>query len=71
MPKKKKIFNYINKQKIKNKNKSFMVTSCVCGDVVGALRETKGSIRRVTGGYGSVLVFYSGWAGLCLVQGPN
>ena len=48
-----------------------MVTSCVCGDVVGALRETKGSVCRVTRGYRSVLVFYSGWAGLCLAQEPN
>ena len=39
--------------------------------LAAALRETKGCIRRVNRGYRSVLVFYSGWAGLCLAQWPN
>ena len=39
--------------------------------LAAALRETKGCVRRVNRGYGSVLVFYSGWVGLCLAQGPN
>ena len=39
--------------------------------LAAALRETKGCVRRVNRGYGSVLVFYFGWAGLCLAQGPN
>ena len=39
--------------------------------LAAALRETKGCVRRVNRGYGSILVFYSGWAGLCLAQGPN
>ena len=39
--------------------------------LAAALRETKGCIRRVNRGYRSVLVFYSGWVGLCLAQCPN
>lgn len=49
-----------------------MVTYCICGDVVGCgAGETEGCVPTVMRGYRSVLVFYSGWAGLCLAQEPN
>ena len=79
---KKKNLNCINKQKTKHAyihrtrtktktNLSWLPVVFVAMLLAAALRETKKCICRVTRGYGSVLVIYSGWAGLCLAQEPN
>ena len=77
---KKKNLNCINKQKTKHAyihrtrtktNLSWLPVVFVAMLLAVALRETKKCIRRVTRGYGSVLVIYSRWAGLCLAQEPN
>ena len=61
---------YIHRTKTKT-NLSWLPVVFVAMLLAAALRETKGCVRRVNRGYGSVLVFYSGWAGLCLAQGPS
>ena len=84
--KQKKILNYINKQKKKQYQKtkhayihrtktktnlSWLPVVFVAMLLAVALSETKECVHRASRGYKSVLVFYSGWAGLCLAQGPN
>ena len=61
---------YIHRTKTKT-NLSWLPVVFVAMLLAAALRETKGCVRRVNRGYRSVLVFYSGWARLCLAQGPN
>ena len=61
---------YIHRTKTKT-NLSWLPVVFVAMLLAAVLRETKGCVRRVNRGYRSVLVFYFGWAGLCLAQGPN